>query len=72
MSSPNCARPASIFSLTHIVRSFSMCTLWLVEALARAGQYNPAYLTKAIGILEVSLRTTFPLCRIPPDTMHRL
>ncbi|KWU46241.1 putative glycosyl hydrolase [Rhodotorula sp. JG-1b] len=32
--------------------SFSMCTLWLVEALARAGQYNPAYLTKAIGILE--------------------
>ncbi|GAA5981841.1 hypothetical protein JCM10908_004632 [Rhodotorula pacifica] len=32
--------------------SFSMCTLWLVEALSRAGQYNPAMLTKAIGMLE--------------------
>ncbi|BGP55296.1 hypothetical protein JCM8202_000628 [Rhodotorula sphaerocarpa] len=32
--------------------SFSMCTLWLVEALSRAGQYEPAYLTKAIGMLE--------------------
>lgn len=30
-----------------------MCTLWLVEALSRAGQYEPAYLTKAIGMLEV-------------------
>ncbi|GAA5956357.1 hypothetical protein JCM8115_001697 [Rhodotorula mucilaginosa] len=35
--------------LTHF---FRMCSLWLVEALARAGQYNPAHLTKAVGILE--------------------
>ncbi|BGP39748.1 hypothetical protein JCM10449v2_003699 [Rhodotorula kratochvilovae] len=32
--------------------SFSMCTLWLVEALARAGQYDPAQLSKAVNILE--------------------
>ncbi|GAA5943595.1 hypothetical protein JCM3775_005820 [Rhodotorula graminis] len=32
--------------------SFSMCTLWLVEALARAGQFNPPQLSQAVTILE--------------------
>ncbi|BGP31766.1 hypothetical protein JCM10296v2_003540 [Rhodotorula toruloides] len=32
--------------------SFSMVTLWLVEALARAGQFEPAQLSKAVTILE--------------------
>lgn len=30
-----------------------MVTLWLVEALARAGQFEPAQLSKAVTILEV-------------------
>lgn len=36
-----------------LTRFLRRCSLWLVEALARAGQYNPAHLTKAVGILEV-------------------
>lgn len=29
-----------------------MCTFWLVEALTRAGQYEPKYLVKAITTFE--------------------
>ncbi|GAA6027557.1 hypothetical protein JCM8097_007921 [Rhodosporidiobolus ruineniae] len=32
--------------------SFSMCTLWAIEALARAGQHNKAQLSQAVAILE--------------------
>ncbi|GAA5903769.1 hypothetical protein JCM6882_003413 [Rhodosporidiobolus microsporus] len=32
--------------------SFSMCTLWLIEALARAGQHDKKYLSQATIILE--------------------
>lgn len=32
-----------------------MVTLWLVEALARAGQFEPSQLSKAVTILEVRL-----------------
>ncbi|GAA5970813.1 hypothetical protein JCM11641_004464 [Rhodosporidiobolus odoratus] len=32
--------------------SFSMCTLWLIEALARAGQYDKSQLSQAVTILE--------------------
>lgn len=39
--------------LTFDHHSFSMCSLWLIEALARAGQYQPAFLSQAVGLLEV-------------------
>ncbi|KAI9846209.1 MAG: hypothetical protein M1838_001370 [Thelocarpon superellum] len=32
--------------------SFSMCTFWLVEALTRAGAYNPRYLSQATSLFE--------------------
>ncbi|GAA6007856.1 hypothetical protein JCM10207_004901 [Rhodosporidiobolus poonsookiae] len=32
--------------------SFSMCTLWLVEALARAGHWDKPQLSKSVNILE--------------------
>ncbi|GAA5825609.1 hypothetical protein JCM11251_000307 [Rhodosporidiobolus azoricus] len=32
--------------------SFSMCTLWLIEALARGGQHDKKYLSQATMILE--------------------
>lgn len=32
--------------------AFSMCTFWLVEALTRAGSYEPKYFVKAVNIFE--------------------
>ncbi|ORX35652.1 Six-hairpin glycosidase-like protein [Kockovaella imperatae] len=32
--------------------AFSLCTLWAVEALTRAGAYNPSYLTTAVNMFE--------------------
>jgi GH15 family glucan-1,4-alpha-glucosidase len=32
--------------------AFSMCTFWLVEALTRAGVYEPKYVVKAVNIFE--------------------
>ena len=32
--------------------AFSMCTFWLVEALTRAGVYEPKYVIKAVNIFE--------------------
>ncbi|PVH97273.1 glycoside hydrolase family 15 protein [Periconia macrospinosa] len=32
--------------------AFSMCTFWLVEALTRAGAYEPKYLHQAVGLFE--------------------
>ncbi|KAF1963500.1 Six-hairpin glycosidase [Byssothecium circinans] len=32
--------------------AFSMCTFWLVEALTRAGAYDPTYLNLAVSIFE--------------------
>ncbi|KAJ1968202.1 hypothetical protein IWQ62_001386 [Dispira parvispora] len=32
--------------------SFSMCTFWLVEALTRAGQYNPSLLQHALYLFD--------------------
>ncbi|KAI8142928.1 glycoside hydrolase family 15 protein [Fennellomyces sp. T-0311] len=32
--------------------AFSMCTFWLVEAMARAGKYDRKYLTKAVLMFE--------------------
>jgi GH15 family glucan-1,4-alpha-glucosidase len=32
--------------------AFSMCTFWLVEALTRAGVYDPKYLVRAVNIFE--------------------
>lgn len=29
-----------------------MCTLWLIEALARAGAYDPSLLAQSVGMLE--------------------
>ncbi|KAJ1660790.1 hypothetical protein IWQ61_000325 [Dispira simplex] len=35
--------------------SFSMCTFWLVEALTRAGQYNPSLLKHALYLFDNAL-----------------
>ncbi|KAI9316451.1 Six-hairpin glycosidase [Dichotomocladium elegans] len=35
--------------------AFTMCTFWLVEALARAGQYQKKYLNKAVLMFEEML-----------------
>ncbi|PPJ59690.1 hypothetical protein CBER1_09041 [Cercospora berteroae] len=35
--------------------AFSMCTFWLVEALTRAGAYEPKYLEKAVSLFENTL-----------------
>ena len=32
--------------------AFSMCTFWLVEALTRAGVYEPKYHIRAVNIFE--------------------
>lgn len=32
--------------------AFSMCTFWLVEAMCRAGDYEPRYFTRAINLFE--------------------
>lgn len=32
--------------------AFSMVTLWLIEALARAGAYDPTLLAQSVGMLE--------------------
>ncbi|KAH8676429.1 Six-hairpin glycosidase-like protein [Tricladium varicosporioides] len=32
--------------------AFSMCTFWLVEALTRAGVYEPKYIVRAVNIFE--------------------
>ncbi|KAG4423514.1 hypothetical protein IFR04_003337 [Cadophora malorum] len=32
--------------------AFSMCTFWLVEAMTRAGVYEPKYLPRAVNIFE--------------------
>ncbi|KAK4705655.1 hypothetical protein P7C70_g539, partial [Phenoliferia sp. Uapishka_3] len=32
--------------------AFSMCTLWLIESLARAGEFDKTLLSKAVGMLE--------------------
>lgn len=32
--------------------AFSMCTLWLAEALARASTYDPPLLAQSVGMLE--------------------
>lgn len=32
--------------------AFSMVTLWLIEALARAGAYDPSLLAQSVGMLE--------------------
>ncbi|KAI9720618.1 MAG: hypothetical protein M1812_002798 [Candelaria pacifica] len=40
------------FSVGGREGSFSMCTFWLVEALTRAGAYDPKYLVKAINLFE--------------------
>ena len=29
-----------------------MCTMWLIEALARAGAYDPSLLAQSVGMLE--------------------
>lgn len=36
--------------------TFCLCTLWCVEALARAGEYDKALLTRAVSMFEVSVR----------------
>ncbi|KAI0071654.1 glycoside hydrolase family 15 protein [Panus rudis PR-1116 ss-1] len=38
--------------------TFCLCTLWTIEALARAGQYDKAMLSKAIGMFEDFLQYT--------------
>ncbi|KAJ3376297.1 hypothetical protein GGF31_000364 [Allomyces arbusculus] len=35
--------------------AFTMCTLWLVEALTRAGQYYPKYLARALYAFDQTL-----------------
>lgn len=35
--------------------AFSMCTFWLVEALTRAGAYEPKYLDQAVALFESTL-----------------
>lgn len=35
--------------------AFSMCTFWLVEALTRAGAYEPKYLDRAVNLFENTL-----------------
>lgn len=32
--------------------AFSMCTLWLIESLARAGAYKPELLAQSVAMLE--------------------
>lgn len=34
--------------------AFSLTTLWAVEALGRAGKYEPDLLNKAVAVFEVS------------------
>jgi hypothetical protein len=36
-------------------------TLWCVEALTRAGQYDPALLQKAVNMFEVRAKILFAL-----------
>ncbi|KAI0747485.1 glycoside hydrolase family 15 protein [Fomes fomentarius] len=38
--------------------TFCLCTLWCIEALARAGEYDKAMLTKAIAMFEDFLQYT--------------
>lgn len=36
-----------------------MCTLWVIEALARAGEFEPGCLAQAVGMLEDFMGKTF-------------
>ncbi|KAL8295326.1 hypothetical protein RB598_005738 [Gaeumannomyces tritici] len=42
--------------------AFSMCTFWLVEAMTRAGVYEPKYLVRAINLFENMLSFSNHLC----------
>ncbi|RDL29992.1 Six-hairpin glycosidase [Venustampulla echinocandica] len=42
--------------------AFSMCTFWLVEALTRAGVYEPKYLVRATNMFENMLSFSNHLC----------
>lgn len=39
-----------------------MCTFWLVEAMTRAGVYEPKYLPRAVNIFEDMLSFSNHLC----------
>ena len=41
--------------------AFSMCTFWLVEAMTRAGVYEPEYLARAVDLFENVSRRASPL-----------
>ena len=42
--------------------AFSMCTFWLVEAMTRAGVYEPQYRARAINLFENVLSFSNHLC----------
>ncbi|TLD27018.1 hypothetical protein PspLS_04470 [Pyricularia sp. CBS 133598] len=42
--------------------AFSMCTFWLVEAMTRAGVYEPKYIVRAINLFENMLSFSNHLC----------
>lgn len=41
--------------------TFCLCTLWCIEALTRAGQYDKAMLSRAVAMFEV---------KFPPSEMQ--
>lgn len=42
-----------LFTIITTIGAFSLTTLWAVEALGRAGQYDKALLSQAVRVFEV-------------------